>query len=84
MFELPDFEELKPKKLIKAIEESKEKLGVTVRDSVLAFENAIEQGIENVEEYMYMYTIDGNDFFKHLDSREYIKFKIKELEDGKG
>ena len=83
MFELPDFEKFKPKKLEKAIEESKEKLGVTVRDSVLAFENAIEQGIVNVEEYMYMHTIDGKDFFKHQESREYIKVKMKELEDEK-
>jgi hypothetical protein len=40
-----------------------------------AFERAIKQGLKNPEDYMYMYTKDGKDYFKHIDTREYKKFK---------
>ena len=34
-----------------------------------AFENAIKRGMKNPEDWMYMYSENGRDYFKHCDSR---------------
>ena len=36
-----------------------------------AFENAIKNGLETPEDYMYMYSIGKNDYFKHMITRKY-------------
>ena len=46
-----------------------------------AFENAIKKGLENPNDYMYMYTIEKKDYFKHINSRKYISFRIEEEEE---
>ena len=51
------------------------------RDPQDAFEHAIKVGALSttpaapnyVGNYMYMYTTDGADYFKHIDTREYYK-----------
>jgi hypothetical protein len=45
-----------------------------------AFTRAIQNGTLSdspsdpfyVSNYMYMYSLDGRDFFKHIDTREYV------------
>ena len=42
----------------------------------IAFENAISRGAfseHGAGYYMFMYRKDGNDYFKHRDTREYIQ-----------
>ena len=41
-----------------------------MRDSEIAFENAVKNGL-NAEEYMYMYSDEKVDYFKHIDTRKY-------------
>lgn len=41
------------------------------RNSNEAFENAIKSGLENPENYMYMYSIGKNDYFKNMLTRKY-------------
>lgn len=36
-----------------------------------AFDNAIKRGMKNPEDWMYMYSKNGKDFFKHCDNRCY-------------
>ena len=48
-----------------------------IRDPQEAFENAIKKGLK-ADDYMYMYSADGYDFFKHIDTRLYVKFKYEE------
>ena len=43
-----------------------------MRDSETAFENAIKNGL-NAEEYMYMYSDEKVDYFKHINTRNYEK-----------
>jgi hypothetical protein len=40
-------------------------------ESKEAFENAVRNGLENPEDYMYMYSIGKNDYFKHMITRKY-------------
>ena len=47
-----------------------------IRDSEIAFENAIKNGL-NAEEYMYMYSDEMVDYFKHIDTRKYEKIDYK-------
>ena len=44
-------------------------------DPQKAFEHAIKQGLRHPERYMYMGTVDGQDQFKHIDTREYVRIK---------
>jgi hypothetical protein len=53
-----------------------------IRDSQQAFENAIKQGMKEPELWMYMYTQDNFDFFKHIDTRQYISFEVKDTTEG--
>ena len=39
-----------------------------------AFENAFLLGMQRPEEWMYMYSDRGCDFFKHVLTREYCKY----------
>ena len=45
-----------------------------VLDPSDAFARAIAKGLTNPDDYMYMYTKEGKDYFKHIDTRDYIKF----------
>jgi len=47
-------------------------------DSTLAFENAISKGLNNPADFMYMYSKDNKDYFKHMIDRSYINFNNKE------
>jgi len=49
--------------------------GLDCRNPKTAFENAIKQGLVP-EEWMYMYSTDKRDYFKHRDTREYISYPI--------
>ena len=40
-------------------------------ESKEAFENAVKNGLETPEDYMYMYSIGKNDYFKHMITRKY-------------
>ena len=39
-----------------------------------AFENAIKRGMKNPEDWMYMYSENNKDYFKHIDTRNYKSF----------
>ena len=43
-------------------------------NSEKAFINAINKGLSNPEDYMYMYSVNGKDYFKHIVTRKYISF----------
>ena len=40
----------------------------------IAFDNAIKRGMKDPENWMYMYSDKNKDFFKHIDTRQYISF----------
>ena len=48
-------------------------------ESKEAFENAIKNGLETPEDYMYMYSIGKNDYFKHVITRKYRCIERDEL-----
>ena len=48
-----------------------------IRDPEEAFKNAIAKGLRCPEEWMYMYTDNGRDYFKHIATRCYKSFKHK-------
>ena len=50
--------------------------GMYQRNSNEAFENAKLKGLDKPNEYMYMYSKDGLDYFKNINFRNYINFKI--------
>ena len=39
-----------------------------------AFDNAIKRGLDNPWDYMYMYSENGRDYFKHKDTRKYKSY----------
>lgn len=39
-----------------------------------AFENAIKRGMKKPEDWMYMYSKNGRDYFKHIDFRYYKSY----------
>ena len=45
------------------------------RNSNEAFESAKLKGLDKPNEYMYMYSKDGLDYFKNINFRNYINFK---------
>ena len=45
-----------------------------IKDSQKAFENAKSKGLNNPNEYMYMYSKDNKDYFKNINFRNYISF----------
>ncbi|NLD46170.1 MAG: hypothetical protein GX660_03080 [Clostridiaceae bacterium] len=51
---------------------------LTIRDPEQAFQNAIKKGLKNPDDYMYMHSAEGKDFFKHIDTRSYISFDIND------
>lgn len=49
--------------------------GIQIRENPEdAFNNAIKRGMKNPEDWMYMYSKNGKDFFKHCDSRCYKSY----------
>ena len=48
--------------------------GMYQRDSNKAFDNAKTRGLYNPSIYMYMYSKDNKDYFKHIYTRKYIDF----------
>ena len=53
---------------------------IFMRDSETAFENAILQGLESPEEYMYMFSIKEVDAFKNKNTRKYEYYRIAKTE----
>ncbi len=49
------------------------------RDSELAFYNAIKKGMKAPEDWMYMYSKNGRDYFKHIDYRTYVSYSYTKL-----
>lgn len=51
-----------------------------IRNIDQAFENAIEKGLKDYEDYMYMYSdfVKQIDFFKHLIKKNYKEISYKE------
>jgi hypothetical protein len=47
---------------------------IYMRDHIKAFENAKSKGLDNPEDYMYMFSREQKDFFKHINLRNYINF----------
>jgi len=45
------------------------------RDHKKAFENAKLKGLNDPENYMYMYSKDTKDYFKNISFRNYISFE---------
>jgi hypothetical protein len=48
--------------------------GIYLRDSQTAFDNAIAKGMlddDLAHDFMYMYSHEGSDYFKHRDTRQY-------------
>ena len=45
------------------------------KDSQIAFENAKNKGLDNPEDFMYMYSQENKDFFKNIMDRKYINFE---------
>lgn len=39
-----------------------------------AFDNAIKRGMKNPDDWMYMYSENGRDYFKHCDYRNYKSY----------
>ncbi len=49
--------------------------GIQIRENPDdAFDNAIKRGMKKPEDWMYMYSKNGKDFFKHCDSRCYKSY----------
>lgn len=49
--------------------------GLKVRENPQdAFDNAIKRGMKNPEDWMYMYSENNRDYFKHHDTRKYISY----------
>ena len=48
--------------------------GMYQRNSNDAFENAKSNGLNNPNEYMYMYSKGNKDYFKNINFRNYINF----------
>ena len=51
--------------------------GFTVKnaqDSQKAFENAKSKGLEKPQDYMYMHSQNGRDYFKNIMFRNYISY----------
>lgn len=49
--------------------------GMEIReDPDVAFENAIKKGMKRPEDWMYMYSENGRDYFKHCCNRGYISY----------
>ena len=40
-----------------------------------AFENAIKKGLKDPENWMYMYSKCGKDYFKNFSTRKYISYR---------
>ena len=43
-------------------------------DSQKAFENAKSKGLDKPQDYMYMHSQNGRDYFKNIMFRNYINF----------
>lgn len=48
-----------------------------IRDVEEVFNNAIKLGMKNPKDWMYMYSDENTDYFKHIDTREYVKYTYK-------
>lgn len=48
--------------------------GLDIRDPDKAFKNAISKGMKNPDDWMYMYSKNGRDYFKHVDYRTYKSY----------
>ena len=58
---------------------------LTIYEPDKAFENAIKRGLNNPEDWMYMYSKGLKDYFKHHDTREYRPFlNLSNITDLKG
>ena len=44
------------------------------QDSQKAFENAKSKGLDKPQDYMYMHSQNGRDYFKNIMFRNYINF----------
>lgn len=47
---------------------------IDFRDPENAFQNAVRLGMSDPDDYMYMYSYAGFDYFKHCDTRDYVSF----------
>ena len=51
--------------------------GMYQRNSNAAFDNAKKDASFQPQEFMYMYSKDGRDYFKNTNFRNYVNFKYK-------
>ena len=40
-----------------------------------AFNDAIADGLMNPKDYMYMYSTESQHYFKHVETRKYMRYK---------
>ena len=67
---------MKKNNMIKSTKKKETMKNMYQRNSNEAFENAKLKGLDKPNEYMYMYSKDGLDYFKNINFRNYINFKI--------
>lgn len=49
--------------------------GMMIRENPQdAFDNAIKRGMKNPNDWMYMHSENGRDYFKHHDTRNYTSY----------
>jgi len=49
--------------------------GIQIRENPeKAFDNAIKRGMKNPNDWMYMYSENGRDYFKHINTRNYKSY----------
>ena len=48
-------------------------------NSKKAFENAIKNGMTNPEDWKYLYTEKNRDYFKNINTKEYISYSNKKI-----
>lgn len=49
--------------------------GMMIRENPQdAFDNAIKRGMKNPDDWMYMHSENGRDYFKHHDTRNYTSY----------
>ena len=53
---------------------------LNIRDPEQAFDNAIKQGMQDPEDWMYMYSNDHRDYFKHCVTRQYMAVAYRQLQ----
>lgn len=55
------------------------KMGIMKGNPQKAFENAIKNGMKNPDDWKYLYTEKNRDYFKNINTKEYISYSNKKI-----